>query len=85
MRGSYDNNILLRIFIEGHAIETSWFLLEVAADRNDDALRRRAIEDFMIKPFQLGWDKEHGGLFSFLDAGNVNVFAIIGLDGIRPN
>ncbi|XP_069501517.1 N-acylglucosamine 2-epimerase isoform X2 [Ambystoma mexicanum] len=51
----------------GHAIEAGWFLLRHAVKRQDQALKSKAIEKFMLLPFKSGWDTDHGGLFSFLD------------------
>ncbi|XP_034074407.1 N-acylglucosamine 2-epimerase isoform X2 [Gymnodraco acuticeps] len=51
----------------GHALEAGWFLLQVSAQQKDEALQRTAIDKFMELPYQNGWDKEHGGLFYFLD------------------
>ncbi|XP_030049958.1 N-acylglucosamine 2-epimerase isoform X2 [Microcaecilia unicolor] len=51
----------------GHAIEAGWFLLCYAVKHQDPELSKVAIQNFMVQPFQTGWDQEHGGLFSFLD------------------
>ncbi len=51
----------------GHALEAGWFLLQFSAEWGDDELQRTAIDKFVELPYQYGWDKEHGGLFSFLD------------------
>ncbi|XP_026518790.2 N-acylglucosamine 2-epimerase, partial [Terrapene carolina triunguis] len=51
----------------GHAIEAGWFLLRYAQRQGDAALAAQAIEGFMVRPFQAGWDPEHGGLFAFQD------------------
>lgn len=51
----------------GHALEAGWFLLQVSAEQEDEELRRTAINKFVELPYQDGWDKEHGGLFYFLD------------------
>ncbi|XP_038238315.1 N-acylglucosamine 2-epimerase isoform X1 [Dermochelys coriacea] len=51
----------------GHAIEAGWFLLRYAQRQGDTALAAQAIEGFMVRPFQAGWDPEHGGLFAFQD------------------
>ncbi|MGL1890047.1 MAG: AGE family epimerase/isomerase [Spirochaetaceae bacterium] len=50
----------------GHAIETAWFILEEAKLRNDDELIKKTllIIDWSL---ELGWDKEYGGIFSFVD------------------
>ncbi|KAM9112941.1 LOW QUALITY PROTEIN: N-acylglucosamine 2-epimerase-like [Pangshura tecta] len=50
----------------GHALEAGWFLLQYA-QRRDLALAAQAIEGFMVRPFQAGWDPEYGGLFAFQD------------------
>lgn len=51
----------------GHALEAGWFLLQFSAERGDEELQRTAIDKFVELPYQYGWDKEHGGLFYFLD------------------
>ncbi|XP_030640813.1 N-acylglucosamine 2-epimerase [Chanos chanos] len=52
----------------GHALEAGWFLLQYAKQKGDAQLQKEAIEKFIEVPFHAGWDKEHGGLFYFLDA-----------------
>lgn len=51
----------------GHALEAGWFLLQFSAESGDEELQRTAIDKFVELPYQYGWDKEHGGLFYFLD------------------
>lgn len=51
----------------GHAIEAGWFLLQYATKRKDDELKKTAIDDFIVKMFDHGWDSKYGGLFYFLD------------------
>ena len=51
----------------GHAIESMWFIIHHALRRNDRATIRRAAE-VMRWHLELGWDKEHGGLFLGVDA-----------------
>ncbi|KAG8432716.1 hypothetical protein GDO86_017094 [Hymenochirus boettgeri] len=51
----------------GHAIEAGWFLLRQAITRTDQSLAKTAVEKFIILPFLLGWDQDHGGLYSFQD------------------
>ena len=50
----------------GHAIETSWFLMQEAENRKDDDLLKRACE-ILEWSFERGWDEEFGGLLSFVD------------------
>ncbi|TSL97328.1 N-acylglucosamine 2-epimerase [Bagarius yarrelli] len=52
----------------GHALEAGWFLLKYAKTRGNTELQNLAVHKFMEVPFLTGWDKEHGGLFYFLDA-----------------
>lgn len=56
-----------RLTVPGHAIEAGWFLLQFAKKRNDHELKKTAIEDFIVKMFDHGWDTKYGGLFYFLD------------------
>lgn len=51
----------------GHALEAGWFLLQYCEKNGDESLQLTAINKFIELQFQRGWDKEHGGLFSFLD------------------
>ncbi len=46
----------------GHAIESMWFVMHVARQRGDQNLIRRAVE-VVRWHLEIGWDKEHGGLF----------------------
>ncbi len=55
-----------RLVNPGHAIETAWFLMHEAEHRSDAELREQAcrILDWSL---ELGWDREHGGIFAFVD------------------
>ena len=57
----------------GHAIEAGWILLQHACKTGNEDLVRTAIDKFIVRPFETGWDKKHGGLFYFLD-----------VDGLSP-
>jgi N-acylglucosamine 2-epimerase len=50
----------------GHAIETSWFIMEEGRRRGDRALVERALP-ILEWSLERGWDGEFGGLFSFVD------------------
>ncbi len=50
----------------GHAIETSWFMMHEARHRNDQSLLNSAL-DILKWSLELGWDKEFGGIFYFVD------------------
>ncbi len=50
----------------GHAIETAWFLMEEGRLRGDSSLVKRSLP-LLDWSLERGWDKDHGGLFSFVD------------------
>lgn len=50
----------------GHAIESSWFMLEEAKRRGDHALAMRSCQ-LIEWSLELGWDKNHGGITYFID------------------
>lgn len=56
-----------RIVNPGHAIETSWFLLEEARQQNDAAMKDLALS-ILKDSLQVGWDEKHGGILYFVDA-----------------
>jgi N-acylglucosamine 2-epimerase len=65
--GSFiSDNSATRIVNPGHAIEGSWFLMNQARLAGDDQLMQKAIEIF-DNSIDLGWDKEYGGLYYFMD------------------
>ncbi|MFM7206333.1 MAG: AGE family epimerase/isomerase [Planctomycetaceae bacterium] len=51
----------------GHAIEAGWFLQHWAERQHDVELSALAV-NIVRWSHAAGWDKDHGGLFSFLDA-----------------
>ncbi|MDB2447231.1 AGE family epimerase/isomerase, partial [bacterium] len=56
-----------RLLNPGHAIEAGWFLQHWAKKLGDKELSTLAVD--MVKwSFETGWDKEHGGIFYFLDS-----------------
>ena len=50
----------------GHAIETSWFLLEEARHRGDQDLVERACQ-ILEWSLDRGWDTQYGGILYFVD------------------
>jgi N-acylglucosamine 2-epimerase len=56
-----------RLLNPGHAIEAGWFLQHWALKFKDDELSKLAT-DMVRWSFDTGWDKEHGGLYYFLDS-----------------
>ncbi|XP_063038820.1 N-acylglucosamine 2-epimerase, partial [Melospiza melodia melodia] len=57
-----------RLMNPGHALEAAWLLLQFSGRRGDAALGARAVAALLEGPLRGGWDPQHGGLFSFLDA-----------------
>ena len=66
--GEFIDTIDGRTINPGHAIETSWFLMEVAEQRGDKALLARALE-VLDWSLAWGWDSDcgGGGIISFRD------------------
>jgi N-acylglucosamine 2-epimerase len=55
-----------RVINPGHGIENMWFVMEVAEQQKNQPLIEQAC-DVVIKTLEFAWDKEHGGIFYFLD------------------
>ena len=51
----------------GHAIEAGWFVLSYAERHGREDLMTLAT-NIIEWSFEIGWDKEHGGLYYFLDS-----------------
>lgn len=55
-----------RLFCPGDSIEAVWFLLH-ALDFQPDAALRAMLLDVLEGSLDLGWDREYGGLYYFMD------------------
>lgn len=55
-----------RLVNPGHAIEAMWFIMDLGKRLNRPELINTAV-DTTIKMIEYGWDKEHGGIFYFMD------------------
>src|SRR5690606_25434120 len=55
-----------RLVNPGHGLEAMWFIMDLATRRSDADLIKRAV-DISLKTVEFGWDKEHGGIFYFMD------------------
>ena len=64
--GSFTDSFEGRVLNPGHAIEAMWFIMDLGKRLNDPALIQKAT-GIMLDMLELGWDKEHGGIFYFLD------------------
>ena len=51
----------------GHNLEALWFMMNLGIRRNDKALINKCVE-ISRSVIEIGWDKEYGGIFYFLDS-----------------
>ena len=58
-----------RFFNPGHSIEVAWFILHLLRFKPDPKIEQMAF-DVMEGSLELGWDKEFGGIFYFMDLEN---------------
>ena len=50
----------------GHAIEAMWFIMDLGKRLNRPELIEKAVR-IALNEAEYGWDKEHGGIFYFMD------------------
>jgi N-acylglucosamine 2-epimerase len=55
-----------RVMNPGHAIESAWFIMEIARRRKDARLLGEALR-ILNWAMARGWDNQHGGLLYFVD------------------
>ncbi len=65
--GSHPDSFEGRLIIPGHGLETMWFLMQVGERWNRLELVDQAAEAALWM-LEFGWDRQHGGLFYFMDA-----------------
>ena len=56
-----------RLINPGHALEHAWIMLD-AMERIVDLSERQLALDVIEGTLDLGWDREYGGLYYFMDA-----------------
>lgn len=64
--GSLSDTMDGRLINPGHAIEAMWFIMDIGVRNNDQDLIKKA-KDICLQMLEIGWDKEHGGIYYFLD------------------
>jgi N-acylglucosamine 2-epimerase len=64
--GNFSDSFEGRLINPGHGIEAMWFMMDLGARNNDQSLIRKAV-DITLNILEYGWDKEHEGIFYFLD------------------
>lgn len=62
LHDSYDG----RLVNPGHGLESMWFVMDIAQKWDDKALIQKCV-DISLNLMDYGWDKEHDGIFYFLD------------------
>lgn len=67
--GEFIDTMIGRTINPGHAIETSWFLMEVA-EKTDDAELLSLALTILDWSLAWGWDRKYGGIISFRDCRN---------------
>lgn len=55
-----------RLINPGHAIEAMWFIMDLGVRLNRSDLIDKAVR-ITLKMIDYGWDKQHGGIFYFMD------------------
>lgn len=64
--GSFSDSFEGRLLNPGHAIESMWFMMDLAERRGDKELAARAT-DITLRTVEKGWDEQYGGIFYFMD------------------
>ncbi len=64
--GSLSDTFDGRLVNPGHAIEAMWFMMDLGVRLNRPELIEKAVETTFVM-LDYGWDKEHGGIFYFMD------------------
>ena len=61
-----------RLLNPGHAIEAMWFIMDLGKRLNRPELIEKAVR-IALNEARIGWDKEHGGIFYFMDRSAIPV------------
>ncbi|MCK4989872.1 MAG: AGE family epimerase/isomerase [Bacteroidales bacterium] len=65
--GQFQDHFDGRLLCPGHAIEAAWFILNEAKIRNKDPELIRVGTSILDWMWEIGWDKEYGGILYFRD------------------
>ncbi|GAO29015.1 AGE family epimerase/isomerase [Geofilum rubicundum] len=64
--GSFSDTFDGRLLNPGHGIEAMWFVMDLAVRLGKPELIEKATE-IVLRTLDYAWDKEHGGIFYFMD------------------
>jgi N-acylglucosamine 2-epimerase len=64
--GSLSDSFEGRLMNPGHAIEAMWFIMDLGERFARPELIQKAVQT-TIRMIEYGWDKQHGGIFYFMD------------------
>ena len=67
LEGSFSNTFDGRLINPGHGLEAMWFIMDLGVQLDRKDWIDRAVK-MALSIVDKGWDKEHGGIFYFLDA-----------------
>ncbi|SIQ98885.1 AGE family epimerase/isomerase [Maribacter ulvicola] len=64
--GSHPDTVDGRLIVPGHAVESMWMIMDLAAQTNDIKTIQKAT-DITIKMLSYSWDDQFGGIYYFMD------------------
>ena len=64
--GSFSDSFEGRLINPGHGIEAMWFVMDLSVRLGRPELAEKAVQ-IVLRTLEYGWDKEHNGIFYFLD------------------
>lgn len=64
--GQFNDSFDGRLVNPGHAIEATWFLIDLSERMKDQELAKTAVK-IMLRMIEFGWDKVYGGIYYFMD------------------
>ncbi len=68
INGQFEDHFDGRLLCPGHAIEAAWFILNEAKYRNNNSELIHTGTTILDWMWEIGWDKEYGGILYFRDA-----------------
>lgn len=64
--GTLADNFNGRLLNPGHALEATWFIMDLGVRLNKPEMIEKAVQ-ISLNEIQKGWDEVHGGIFYFMD------------------